>query len=65
MKITDSSAQPAPVVQPPAAKVRPKDSDGDNDGDEGLVIEAGYLFAAGATSQSTNGQFRLNLELEM
>ncbi len=51
----------------PVAKFRfPRaDPDGDGDDDGGFVIEAGYLFAVGATSHQTNGQFRLNLELEM
>lgn len=49
----------------PVAKLRipMKDTDGDND--KGVIIEAGYLFAAGATARATTGQFRLNVELEM
>lgn len=51
----------------PVAKVRMLKLDPDGDGDDhgGLTLEAGYLFAIGATNHQTNGQFRLNLEWEM
>ena len=49
----------------PVAKFRIPLPDDDGDDDKGVVIEAGYLFAVGATGQQTNGQFRLNLELEL
>ena len=51
----------------PIAKFRfPRaDPDGDGDDEGGFVIEAGYLFAVGATTRQTSGQFRLNLELEL
>jgi hypothetical protein len=49
----------------PVAKYRIPMFDRDGDDDKGIVIEAGYLFALGATRQQTNGQFRLNLEFEL
>ena len=49
----------------PVAKLRIPMKDDDGDDDKGVVIEAGYLFAAGATTHQTTGQFRLNVELEL
>ena len=49
----------------PVAKLRIPMKDDDGDDDKGVIIEAGYLFAAGATTHLATGQFRLNIELEM
>ena len=49
----------------PVTKLRIPMADADGDNDKGIIIEAGYLFAAGATAHQTTGQFRLNVEFEM
>ncbi len=49
----------------PVTKWRIPMADADGDDDNGIIIEAGYLFAAGATTRQTTGQWRLNVELEM
>jgi hypothetical protein len=50
----------------PIATLRLLTSDPDGDGDDhgGLSITSGYLFALGTTKSKTNGQFRVNLEME-
>ena len=49
----------------PVAKLRIPMADADGDDDNGVIIEAGYLFAAGATARETTGQMRINVEFEM
>jgi hypothetical protein len=50
----------------PVAKFRVAtgDRDGDDDGDEGIGLEVGYLFPLGKAKDDTNGQFRVALEFE-
>ena len=50
----------------PIAKIRLTTSDPDGDGDDhgGLSLTAGYLFALGATSDQTDGQLHMKLEME-